>query len=65
MLDLMRNLQSMPTVSYTSFETAFENTLEANAPKKTYFIKGNNKRHVNKELRKAIMKRTKPEKHCK
>ena len=48
----------MPTVSYTNFETAFENALEANARKETYFIKGNNKTHVNKELRKAIMKRT-------
>ena len=58
MLDLMRNLQSMPTVSYTNFETAFENALEANAPKKTKFVRGNNKPHVNKELRKDIMKRT-------
>ena len=33
-LDLTRNLQSMPTVSYTNFETAFENALEANAPKR-------------------------------
>ena len=56
MLDLMRNLQSMPTVSYTNFETAFENALEANAPKKTKVIRGNNKPRVNRELRKAIMK---------
>ena len=48
----------MQTVSYTNFETAFENALEANAPKKTKIIRGNNKPHVNKELRKAIMKRT-------
>ena len=48
----------MPTASYTNFGTAFENALEANAPKKTKFIRGNNKPHVNKELRKAIMKRT-------
>ena len=48
----------MPTVSYTNFETTFINALEANAPKKTKFIRGNNKPHVNKELQKAIMKRT-------
>ena len=60
MLDLMRNLQSMPTVSYTNFETAFENALEANAPKKTKFVRENNTPHVNKEIRKAIMKRTNP-----
>ena len=58
MLDLMRNLQSMSTVSYANFETAMENALEANGPKKTKFVRGNNKPHVNKELRKAIMKRT-------
>ena len=58
MLGLMRNLQSMPTVSYANFETAFENALEANTPKKTKFVRGNNKPYMNKELRKAIMKRT-------
>ena len=49
-LDLMRNLQSMPTVSYTNFETALENALEANAPKKTKFVRANNKPHVNKQF---------------
>ena len=56
MSDLMRNLQSMPTISYTNFETAFENALEANAPKKAKAIRGNNKPNVNRELRKAVMK---------
>ena len=38
--NLKRHFQSMPTVSYTNFETAFENALEANAAKRTKFFKG-------------------------
>ena len=47
MLDFEQNLQSIPVVSYINFERAFENALEASAPKKTKFLRGNNKPHVN------------------
>ena len=44
---------------YSDFENIFTNILEKHAPLKTKFLRrANNKPHVTKELRKAIMKRT-------
>ena len=40
------------------FEQIFLETMEANAPTKTKILRANNKRHMNKTLRKAIMSRT-------
>ena len=48
---------SHPT-EYAQFENVFMKTLEENAPEKTKIVMANHKPHVNKELRKAIMKRT-------
>ena len=43
---------------YKNFEKTFENVLNAHAPKKTKFLRGNQKPHVDKNLHKAIMKRS-------
>ena len=42
---------------YGNFEKRFENALNAHAPKKTNFLRRNQKPRVRKNLRKAIMKR--------
>ena len=43
---------------YGIFEKTFENVINAHAPKKTKFLCGNQKPHVDKNIRKAIMKRS-------
>ena len=43
---------------YGDFESIFMKTLEANAPTKTKIVRANNKPHVNKELRRAITRRS-------
>ena len=45
--------------SYDSFEQCFSSKLNEYAPKKTKWVRGNNKSHMNKFLRRAIMKRSK------
>ena len=45
--------------SYDDFEHIFTSKLNKPAPKKKKWIRGNNKPHVNKVLRQAIMKRSK------
>ena len=42
---------------YSKFEKEFIDTLNKHAPKKTKLFRGNQKPHVNKVLRSAIMKR--------
>ena len=44
---------------YSNFEKAFETILERHAPLKTKFLRGNHQPHVTKDLRKAIMLRSK------
>ena len=44
---------------YEHFENTFVEVLNAHAPKKTKILRGNQKPHVDKNLRKAIMKRSK------
>ena len=56
-MDLESKLNNCPK-NYGIFEKTFENILNANAPKKTKFLRGNQKPHVDKNLRKAIMKRS-------
>ena len=56
--DLTINLVISHPTEYAQFENVFMKTLEANAPGKIKIIRANHKPHVNKELRKAIMKRT-------
>ena len=43
--------------NYESFEDVFVAVLDRHAPKKTKILRGNQKSHVDKNLRKAIMKR--------
>ena len=47
------------TNSYETFEDAFKTSLDKYAPKKKEWIRGSNKPHVNKMLRKVIIKRSK------
>ena len=43
--------------NYLEFEKNFFETLNKHAPQKTKIFRGNHKPHINKTLRKAIMKR--------
>ena len=45
--------------NYAQFERIFTTILDKHAPIKTKFLRGNNKQHLTKDLRKAIMKRSK------
>ena len=56
-MDLESKLNNCPK-KYGIFEKTFENVLNAHAPKKTKFLCGNQKPHVVKNLRKAIVKRS-------
>ena len=44
--------------SYDKFEYIFTSKLNKHAPKKRKWVRGNHKTHINTELRKAIMKRS-------
>ena len=55
--ELTMNLVITHPTDYTQFENVFMKAIEENAPEKTKIIRANHKHHVNKELRKAIMKR--------
>ena len=57
--ELTRHLKFNVINNYSSFEKIFTNILDKHAPIKTKFIRGNNKQHLTKNLRKAIMKRSK------
>ena len=50
----------LPTLStnFSNFQEVFEEIIERHAPLKTKFLRANNKPHVTKLLRKAIMKRS-------
>ena len=54
-MDLESKLNNCPK-KYGNFEETFENALNAHAPKKTKFLRGNQKPNVDKNLCKAIMK---------
>ena len=56
--DLENALKICPN-SYDSFEQCFSSKLNEYAPKKIKWVRGNNKSHMNKFLRRAIMKRSK------
>ena len=55
--DLQSKLEEGPKV-YQNFEETFVRVLDAHAPRKTKVLHGNHKPHVDKDLRKAIMKRS-------
>ena len=57
-VDLEQNLPNC-NKNYESFENIFIKVLNRHAPIKTKFLRGNQKPHVDKNLRKAIMKRSK------
>ena len=54
--DLKKGLSN--TGNFSDFNNKFKNTLNDHAPIKTSKIRGNTKPHVNKILRKEIMKRS-------
>ena len=54
-MDLESKLNNCPK-KYGIFEKTFENVLNAHAPKKAKFLRGNQKPHFDKNLRKAMMK---------
>ena len=56
-MDLESKLNNCPKKD-ENFQKTFENVLNPHAPKKTKFLRGNQKPHVDKNLRKAIMKRS-------
>ena len=56
--ELKKNLVSAHPSVYGNFESIFMKTLEAHAPTKTKVVRANNKPHVNKELRRAITRRS-------
>ena len=55
--DLQSKLEEVPKV-YKNFEETFVKVVDAHAPRKTKVLRGNHKPHVDKNLRKAIMKRS-------
>ena len=56
--ELRSNLILAHPSTYGNFESIFMNTLEANAPTKKKIVRGNNKPHMSRTLRRAIMKRS-------
>ena len=56
--ELAAMLPSMKT-EFSSFNSIFTSILDKHAPKKIKFLRGNNQLFMTKELRKAIMKRSK------
>lgn len=58
LLDLDFHLQNYIFPSYEIFESTFCMILDQHAPMKTKFLRANNKPHMSKQLRKAIMTRS-------
>ena len=56
--ELVHKMNKNPPKSYTEFENLYVATLNSFAPKKSVSIRGNNKPHMSKKLRNAIMKRS-------
>ena len=59
LLDLENNLEYRQHGDFDCFDNILENTLNCHAPVKTKIVRGNNKPHISKSLRKAIMVRSK------
>ena len=57
--ELAHKMNENPPENYAEFENFYITTLNSFAPKKSVIRRGNNKPHVSKKLRKAMMKRTK------
>ena len=56
--ELFLKLESQENNDYQTFETNFVDNLNKQAPKKSNIFRGNQKAHINKILRNAIMKRS-------
>ena len=56
--DLEYSLKECKTNEYKEYEAAFASVLDRHAPLKTKILRGNNRPHVSKYLRKEIMKRS-------
>ena len=56
--DLQYNLNQYIIFNYSDFESLFHDLLQKHAPLKTKFLRANNSPHMTKELRQAIMKRS-------
>ena len=57
-MDLENKLEECPK-RYENFEKTFANVLDANGPRRTKVLRGNHKPHVDRNLHKVIMKRSK------
>ena len=56
--DVATALAAINPGTYDEFEDVIKQALDKHAPIKTAIHRGNNKPHINKEMRKAIKKRT-------
>ena len=56
--ELFLKLESQENNDYQTFEANFVDTLNNQVPKKSKIFRGNQKLHINKKLRNAIMKRS-------
>ena len=59
--DVAAALAAINPETYDEFDDVIKQALDKHAPIKTAIHRGNNKPHINKEMRKAIMKRTRLE----
>ena len=57
---MQEKLKHLENDAYSAFNSAFRNLLNEHAPLKTKILRYNNKTFITKELRKEIMKRSKP-----
>ena len=57
--DIVKDLDKVPLINYQSLTLVTQNILEKHAPTKTKIVRGNDKAHMNKTLRKEIMHRSK------
>jgi len=57
---LCNKLSENDMYEYNEFETTFVSVLDRLAPTKSKIVRGNQKPHMNKALRKAIMTTCKP-----
>ena len=56
--DIYINMKNFQSNVYNEFENIYTTILDGHAPFKKKVIRGNNKPHCSRELRKAIMKRS-------
>ena len=57
--DLINNIRHYSSSKYSGLERIIVTTLDQHAPIKTKIVRGNNKQHINREMRKEIKLRSK------